>query len=62
MNQDDQNYEASLRIWSRLAQERALLVTSNYVLVETLALIQNRLGMTAVQDFVARFRPLLQVV
>jgi uncharacterized protein len=62
LNQDDQDYEASLRIWSRLAQERALLVTSNYVLVETLALIQNRLGMTAVQDFMARFRPLLQVV
>ena len=62
LNQDDHDYEASLRLWSQLADERTQLVTSNYVLVETLALIQNRLGMTAVQDFVDRFRPLLQVI
>lgn len=62
LNQDDQDYEASLRIWLRLAEEHAQLVTSNYVLVETLALIQNRLGMTAIQDFVDRFQPLLRVI
>ncbi len=62
LNQDDQDYEASLRIWSSLADESARLVTSNYVLVETLASIQNRLGMMTVQDFVERFQPLLQVI
>ena len=29
LNQDDQDYEASLRIWSSLADESARLVTSN---------------------------------
>jgi len=62
LNQDDVDFPAAQRIWERLAKEQAALVTSSYVLVETVALIQNRLGMAAVQDFQESIVPLFQVV
>lgn len=62
LNQDDVDFPEAERIWERLAAEQTELVTSNYVLVESLALIQNRLGMDAVRDFQESFVPLFQVV
>lgn len=62
LNADDADYRQARRLWARLAEERAALVTTNYVLVETLALLQSRLGMTAVRDFQNAFVPLFQVI
>jgi uncharacterized protein len=62
LNRDDSDFPEAQRIWVRLASERAELVTSSYVLVESLALIQNRLGMGAVRDFQGAFVPLFRVV
>jgi predicted nucleic acid-binding protein len=62
LNQDDADFPEAQRIWERLAKEQAALVTSSYVLVESLALIQNRLGMEALHDFQESFVPLIQVV
>ena len=62
LNQDDADFPKAQRIWERLAKEQAALVTSSYVLVESLALIQNRLGMAAVQDCQESIVPLFQVV
>lgn len=38
------------------------LLCSSYVLVETMALVQRRLGMEAVADFQAKIQPLLDIV
>ena len=38
-----------------------MLCTSNYVLVETLSLLQNRLGIEAVRAFEDAVTPLLRV-
>jgi predicted nucleic acid-binding protein len=62
LNQDDADFPQALRIWERLATEQAVLMTSNYVLVESMALIQNRLGMEAVRDLQESFVPLFQIV
>ena len=62
LNQDDADFPEAQCIWERLAKEQASLVTNSYVLVESLALIQNRLGMEAVHDFQESFVPLFQVV
>ena len=51
LNRADVDYPRALPIWQHLAGERADLVTSSYVLVESMALIQNRLGMAAARDF-----------
>ena len=44
------------------AEHDAQLVTSSYVLVETLALLQSRIGLQAVSDFQLKFLPLLEVI
>jgi predicted nucleic acid-binding protein len=45
--------------FSRLLRGRRSLVTSNYVVLETAALLQRRIGLPAVRDFDERIAPLL---
>ncbi len=47
--------------WQRLVQENVSLYLNNYVLVETYALIQNRLGMGAVRDLQEKIIPWLHI-
>ncbi|MEK7667662.1 MAG: PIN domain-containing protein [Gemmatimonadota bacterium] len=46
-------------VFSRLLRGRRSLVTSNYVVLETAALLQRRIGLPAVRDFAERIAPLL---
>ncbi len=46
----------------KLVKANRPLVTSNYVLLETSALLQHRFGVTAVHDFDGRIVPLLRVM
>ena len=43
------------------AQHRAHLLTSSFVLVETTALLQRRVGLTAVHDFQSKIVPLIDI-
>ena len=44
------------------AGHRVQLLTSSYVLVETVALLQRRIGLEAVRDFNSKILPLLEVI
>ena len=44
------------------AENNVQLVTSSFVLVETVALLQSRVGIEPVQDFNAKILPLLDVI
>ena len=44
------------------AQYRAELLTSSFVLVETAALLQRRVGLAAVHDFQSKIIPLLEII
>ena len=48
---NDVGHEAAKRTFNRLLAGGQRLVTSNYVVVETCALLQNRLGLPAVRCF-----------
>ncbi|MCK5651922.1 MAG: PIN domain-containing protein, partial [Gemmatimonadetes bacterium] len=48
--------------FQRLAAARAPLITSSYVMVETYALLQSRLGLEAVRAFRGEFAPLLDTL
>lgn len=48
-------------VFSRLLQGGRVLVTTNYVLVETSALLQHRFGLPAVRDLERRIAPLLRI-
>lgn len=58
---DDEHHTTAAMIWRRLIGDEEPLVTNNYVLVETLALLQRRVGLQAVRAFQAKVLPSLLV-
>jgi predicted nucleic acid-binding protein len=58
---DDEYHNAAAAAWRRLIVTEEALVTNNYVLVETLALLQRRIGMGAVRAFQTHLMPSLVV-
>ena len=61
LDRRDMHHEAAAGTWDRLMQSREPLHTSSYVLVETLALLQGRIGMKAVSAFVSDVMPVITV-
>ena len=58
---DDDHHPAAAGVWAELLAADTVLTTSNYVLVETCALVQSRLGLAASRAFHEDIWPLLQV-
>jgi predicted nucleic acid-binding protein len=61
LDADDENHDAAKQVWEDLLAQEAVLICSNYVLVETLALVQRRLGIPAVRTFQEDIVPVLKV-
>jgi len=51
MDRSDTNYVHAAELWRHLLEKDLYLYTSNYVIVETLALLQSRLGFEAANLF-----------
>ena len=62
LHSGDANHAGAARKWRRLVEADERLVTTSYVLVETLALLQHRFGVAAVDDFQDAVAPLLATV
>lgn len=58
---NDLHHAEAVRVWQRELEEGSDLVTLNYVLVETTAVLQHRVGMAAVRTFVHDVVPALRV-
>ncbi len=61
LDADDANHKKAEESWSNVLIPENVLVTTNYVLVETFALVQHRLGMDAVRAFEMDVTPLLNI-
>jgi uncharacterized protein len=61
LDRDDENHQRARAAWEMLLKSDAVLLTSNYVLVETCALVQHRLGLDALRTFQDDILPLLTV-
>jgi predicted nucleic acid-binding protein len=61
LDADDENHDRARQVWEDLLTQEAVLICSNYVLVETLALVQRRLGLPAVRTFQEDIMPVLNV-
>ncbi len=61
LNKDDINHKTAKSIWDELVYSENILITNNYVLVESFALIQKRLGMEAVRVFNEDVLPLINI-
>jgi len=61
MDKDDDQHQRVLQAWDEIEQADVLQATTNYVLTEASTVIQGRLGMPAVQDFLLDIVPVLEV-
>ena len=61
LDADDANHASAGRIWRNLLDEREEMVCSNYILIESFALFQRRLGLEAVRTFRSDVVGVLQV-
>jgi uncharacterized protein len=63
LNRGDADYTLVTSVWERLVTDKEEeLIIHNYVLVEALALVANRLGLGAVQALSGTVVPLLTVI
>jgi predicted nucleic acid-binding protein len=60
--QNDHMHIRAKQNFAYFAQHRAQLLTSSFVLVETAALLQRRVGLVAVHDFQSKIIPLLEII
>lgn len=61
LNADDENHPRAKETWSSLVTQDTQLLCTNYVLVETFALVQKRLGMQAVRVFQDDVLPIVEI-
>lgn len=59
---DDYMHVRAKQCFSHFANQSVQLISSSFVLVETVALLQRRIGLDAVQDFNARIVPLMDII
>jgi uncharacterized protein len=62
LDASEQNHEQARRIWTQLVEQDALLFCTSFVLVETAALVQNRLGLSQLRAFHENVFPFLRVL
>ena len=61
LDRDDAHHPRAKRAWTDMLKAAHTLVTSNYILVETFALLQNRLGIVAARAFHDEILPLINI-
>ncbi len=59
LDRTDHNHERAATEWRNILNDGTRLITHNYVVVESIALVQRRLGMTAVRVFREEVLPLI---
>jgi predicted nucleic acid-binding protein len=61
MDKDDAFHKEAKAVWERLTEQQATLVATNYVVLETVALLQHRIGVPAVRRFHDDILPILTI-
>jgi predicted nucleic acid-binding protein len=61
LNTDDQYHPRATKIWREILAQDIYLISTNYILVETIALLQRRIGMEAVRIFQKNVLPIFDV-
>jgi predicted nucleic acid-binding protein len=61
VSSSDANHEAALQTWEDLVENREKLMCNNYILVESIALIQHRVGLEAVAILHNEILPIMEI-
>lgn len=62
LDRDDGYHPRAASAWAKILQAADHLIASNYVVVETVSLLQHRIGLDAVRAFQADLVPAVHVV
>ena len=62
LDRNDANHEAAKTCWFALLDSNDPLFTTNYVVVESCALAQSRLGLDAVRSIQEELLPIMEIV
>lgn len=63
MDRSDRMHPAAARVWEHLLRDPShQAVTTNYVVAETIALVQSRLGIAALRAFSNDLSPVLRLI
>jgi len=57
--EEDSQHDTAVEVWENLVEQQNTLFSNNYVLVESIALIQNRLGLEFVRHMQSSLAPFL---
>jgi predicted nucleic acid-binding protein len=58
---EDCYHETVKSLWEKLVLSDQILITSNYVILESSALIQHRMGMKALESFIEDILPIIHI-
>ena len=58
---DDLSHSPAVECWRTLLEEEKSLLTNNYVLVETLSILQKRLGLARAREFHEQLLPFMTI-
>jgi uncharacterized protein len=61
LNVEDKHHIAAIRTWAKLLDDRDLITTTNYVVVEAIALLHARHGVSDVRRFIEDILPIIFV-
>ncbi len=61
LSMNDANRQRARACWGGLIEDDRTLLTNNYVIVESMALVKNRLGLGKVRDFQENLLPFLEI-
>lgn len=61
LDRGDENHKEGKKAWMQMFEGSYTLVTSNYVLIESFALLQSRIGLEAVRGFQEDIVPIIHV-
>ncbi|MCX6053621.1 MAG: PIN domain-containing protein [Chloroflexi bacterium] len=62
LNETDQYHQKAKQLWTEVLASDTVLLSSNYVLLETTALLQHRFGMDSVRLFENSLQPVIEVL
>lgn len=62
LDRNDANHQAAKSCWWTLLDSGSLIFTTNYVIVESCALAQSRLGLDAVRAIHEQLLPVMEIV
>lgn len=61
MDSDDRFHQAATAVWRQWVEEQPQLITSNYVILETVALLQGRIGIEAIRSLHESLLPVITI-